>query len=206
MLCPIDILQLKALSTKDDTEMEFWQLLIGTLSGFIIAFLAEPVKTFFISRSKINMLREALYREMFSNYVLLKSTKEAVHLVLEEHKIDTKTFDVSDLKLIIRKECYEKVLKEDAITFYMLSESVILNRMYASLTRLSEKMNFNDVSVSVDMLADEIEMSIALGGLRRKTARKVSRRWVNSSFKKKGLYKARVAKTADEISSLTLEK
>ncbi len=51
--------------------MEFWQLLVGTISGFIIAFLAEPVKTFFENRNKKNRLRKSLYREICYLYEAL---------------------------------------------------------------------------------------------------------------------------------------
>ena len=59
--------------------MEFWQLLVGTISGFIIAFLAEPVKTFFENRNKKNRLRKSLYREICYLY-------EALYALIEEVK------------------------------------------------------------------------------------------------------------------------
>ena len=39
---------------------EFTKVLIATISGFIIAFLSEPTKTFFTNQNNVKQLRRAL--------------------------------------------------------------------------------------------------------------------------------------------------
>ena len=46
---------------------------IATISGFIIAFFAEPLKTYFQNRAKLKNLRIALYKEILYNYSSLKT-------------------------------------------------------------------------------------------------------------------------------------
>ena len=46
---------------------ETTKVIIATLSGFIIAFFAEPVKSYFQNRGQLHNLRVALYKEMVNN-------------------------------------------------------------------------------------------------------------------------------------------
>jgi hypothetical protein len=56
------------------------KVLIGTVSGFVIAFFAEPVKVFFQNRTGKQILRVALYKEILSNYWFLSTYLEAYGL------------------------------------------------------------------------------------------------------------------------------
>jgi len=50
---------------------ETTKVIIATLSGFIIAFLAEPVKDIIQHRTKLLNLKVALYKELWGNYATL---------------------------------------------------------------------------------------------------------------------------------------
>lgn len=67
---------------------ETTKVIIATLSGFIIAFFAEPVKSYFANRAKLNNLRIALYKELLYNYSTLKDL-ECVNLSLPHTKYET---------------------------------------------------------------------------------------------------------------------
>jgi hypothetical protein len=43
------------------------KVIIATLSGFIIAFFAEPAKKNFLERTKLHNLKIALYKELIFN-------------------------------------------------------------------------------------------------------------------------------------------
>ncbi|MGA7192876.1 MAG: hypothetical protein WBW94_04530 [Anaerolineales bacterium] len=102
-------------------------VIIGTLSGFIIAFLAEPVKIYFQNRSRKENIQSAIYGEMFHNYVTLKSFVAETNTAEDIEKF-TKFFKYS-----VRTECYKFALSQETALFYQLTESTPINGMYAFL-------------------------------------------------------------------------
>lgn len=112
-------------------HLEYWQLLIGTISGFIIAFLAEPIKTFFTNRAKIQAIREAIYREIASNYLLLRSTKQQHSRpnTPDTHNLVGIEYVISNL----HQECFQHIIKENPIDFYQLKEAPAISHIYFKL-------------------------------------------------------------------------
>lgn len=55
---------------------ETLKIIIGTLSGFIIAFFAEPIKIYFQNKAKINYIRLAVYKEISHNYVVIYNNSQ----------------------------------------------------------------------------------------------------------------------------------
>jgi len=163
-------------------QLEYWQLLVGTLTGFIVAFLAEPVKTFFTNRARIASLREAIYREITANYLLLHSVKSSRYIP-EGHE----AYIGSDAGYIARnlhRECYDHILKENPIDFYQLEEAATINIIYFKLSATS-KFIYNDRDkddnsiqfVAMDVLTfvmDELGEPMALANLKANILRKVS--------------------------------
>jgi hypothetical protein len=49
------------------------KIIIATISGFIVAFFAEPVKLYFQNKQRRDVFRFALYAEIYNNYRLLST-------------------------------------------------------------------------------------------------------------------------------------
>jgi hypothetical protein len=111
---------------------ETTKVLIGTFSGFIIAFLAEPVKGFIQNRVKLHNLRVALYKEMLINYagliVLLRSTTN----------VDER---IPLLKHTLRTECYKESLANEISLFYQLEEAIDINSLQTMMVYINDAIN-----------------------------------------------------------------
>lgn len=116
------------ISQVNSTMNETMTVLIGTISGFIIAFLAEPVKTYFQNRAKLRNLRIALYKELLNNYYAL------THFTVES---------LSDFfppeymaRHELRTECYKQTLQNDISLFYQLVEANATNVLYSQIDKI----------------------------------------------------------------------
>lgn len=96
------------------------QIIIATLSGFIIAFFAEPVKTYFQNRAKLYNLRIALYKEIIFNYGCL--------LPLNEDSFKSDRDNI--INHTLRTECYRHAIQNELTLFYQLSEAATINILY----------------------------------------------------------------------------
>ena len=103
------------------------KILIGTLSGFIIAFLAEPVKTFFQNRYKLSNLRIALYKESMQNRSILE--------LLVTKEIGKEDF-INIAQFLLLNNCYKYVLEQEITFFYQLKEARLFNSAYKTLDKL----------------------------------------------------------------------
>jgi hypothetical protein len=118
--------------------MEFWQIIIGTLSGFIVAFLAEPVKTYFETHRKKTQLRRALYGEILSVYVSMYDFLSFLHgEALTEERF------MRNIQRCVMFDCYNYA-KTDPTTFYQLPEATIINTIYRNFRLLAENPFEND--------------------------------------------------------------
>jgi hypothetical protein len=105
--------------------VEFWQLLIGTISGFIIAFLAEPVKTYFTNKSKRANLRAALHAEMAQVYLRFANLAEKLE---KDTSIADRIPDIA--KKNARFSCYEYTKEKELPIFYQLEEASAIDGLY----------------------------------------------------------------------------
>lgn len=112
---------------------ETTKILVGTLSGFVIAFLAEPVKLYFQRQARKNSLRRALHLELYSNYVALVR-----FLDVFPRKITKQELGVFErvVKYATHIEAYQYYLSHDVDLFYQLSEAVELSLLFSILVRL----------------------------------------------------------------------
>jgi hypothetical protein len=109
---------------------ESLKIIVGTLSGFVVAFLAEPIKLFFQTAIKKNNLRKGLYHEIAHNYSALK------HLFRKTDEEGDEEFDESSLKTasqLIRTECYRYVISQETYLFYQIKEAATINILYSLL-------------------------------------------------------------------------
>jgi hypothetical protein len=155
-------------------DISAWQLIIGTISGFLIAFFAEPVKIHFTSKANIRATRLALYREIISNYQLLRSTRDSTNAIQgQEGNINVGT---SLIKYSMRRECYDHLLKEDPSALYQLEDALVINRLYAQIMAIADFVKGKDfVSLSfITFAIDQIGRPIALGELKASVVKQVS--------------------------------
>lgn len=106
---------------------ETFKIIISTLSGFTIAFLAEPVKTFFQNKYKLSNLRNALYKELMQNRSILE--------LVAKKEIGTEDFkNIAQFLLI--NNCYKYVINQEITFFYQLKEARLFNSAYKTLDKL----------------------------------------------------------------------
>ncbi len=106
---------------------ETTKILIGTISGFIIAFFAEPVKVFFQTISRRKNLRRMLYQEVFENYSRLKN--------IEGNEGSGKVFKKVATSFV-KMDCYRYAIATEIAIYYQLREAVSFNTLYATLQNL----------------------------------------------------------------------
>jgi hypothetical protein len=95
------------------------QVIIATLSGFLVAFLAEPVKELIRHRNRLYSLKVALYKEILSNY-------ECLTTVSTDELYAASSLSVA-VSPIVRNECYEYAIEREISLFYELDEAVVIN-------------------------------------------------------------------------------
>jgi len=124
---------------------EATKILIGTISGFLIAFLAEPIKIHFQNQAKSRNLRIAIYKEIFFNYSLIKwhFENDSIHNYTEEGKY------------LLQTECYKYAINQELSLFYQLNEAISVNAIYGYYMALSDVMN--DQSLSNESKIGEIK-------------------------------------------------
>ena len=93
--------------------------LVSALSGFIVAFLAQPVKTYVQNRAKLKNLRIALYKEMSINYSVLNT--------LTPDDYSTFEWGGNNPAYALRTECYKHALETEISTFYQMNEANLIN-------------------------------------------------------------------------------
>ena len=117
---------------KEKVMDETTKILIGTISGFIVAFFAEPVKSFFQNRSKMYSLRMALYNEILNNHLYLNAIyNDPSDNVMQES--DPKISELMQSNLI-RTNCYEYATSQETFLFYNLKEAAIVNGLYGLIS------------------------------------------------------------------------
>lgn len=108
---------------------ETTKILIGTISGFIIAFFAEPVKTYFTNKSSQNRLRKVLYHEVYENLIMFKDLSQR----------NLKGISTIELfQRIVQKDGYEYAHSNEITVFYQLREAIIFNKLYLVLKSASQ--------------------------------------------------------------------
>lgn len=151
----------------DDTT----KVLIGTISGFIIAFFAEPVKRYFETKSKIQHLRVALYKEMIQNFLMLEST-------LDDFRSNEKSNIMVGQPLMI-DDCYKYVVSQEPALYYQLKEARLINMFYKLLNMLVKipegGKEFRTVSAKdiIEGMVGLIQGGLETGTLDKKLSQKV---------------------------------
>ena len=122
------------------------KVIIATLSGFIIAFFAEPVKNYYEHNAKLEDLRIALYKEMYINFLFLRG------LTPEGYSLSKWRTDFSEFTL--RIECYKHALENEVALFYQLNEANTINMLQGNfISKIIE--SYSDLK---NLSSDESEL------------------------------------------------
>jgi hypothetical protein len=107
---------------------ETLKIIIGTVSGFLIAFLAEPVKIYFQGASKKKSLRLALYSELINNFMSLHFFWSD----LDRSSEDRVSEAYSKLStLILKVDVYRFAISQELYLFYQLKEHSLFTQTHA---------------------------------------------------------------------------
>ena len=126
-------------------------VLIGTLSGFIIAFFAEPVKNYFQQRAKLHNLRVALYKEILHNDIKIGRLD-----LDEEMSAHTQQVRLYMMHHSLRAECYKNALQNELPLFYQLNEAAVINELQGSLAGPLMDLSIDSESINAQEPIDAI--------------------------------------------------
>jgi hypothetical protein len=119
------------------------EIIIGTLSGFVIAFFAEPIKQFIINNMKKNNLHKAIHYEIFHNWSVIEAAtnKDDQNLLKDDTiLLATKLY----LKSGIRNECYLHLINQETALFYQMKEAGNINHLYSYINTIYEWSRISD--------------------------------------------------------------
>jgi len=117
-------------NTSANPDWEFFKIIISVLTGFIPAFLGEPVKIYFTNKSKKKNLRKALYREI----VLIYDNLFQALVAVEEKGIEINLSKVVNGDF----DCY-KYAKSEMALFYQMDEASLINKFYSNVHLLNQE-------------------------------------------------------------------
>lgn len=148
---------------------ETTKILIGTISGFVIAFLAEPVKLYFQNSLKRKDLRRAIYYEIYANWIVANAMIDSLK---EEEQIEVIKRGIS---YGLRTECFQRYTSHDIVMFYQLKEAGDINLLYAYLrplidwNQLSDEESVEyDPKVLLTLFASEVKQMLQSNKLNEK--------------------------------------
>jgi len=159
---------------------ETTKIIIGTLSGFIIAFLAEPVKIHFQNLNKLNRLRKALYKELHFNYLLCRNMAKKRGLKTPPTRGNLKAYIemcIEDTK----SQYYEQTIHSELDMFYQIEESTTIHNLHGSLKFLERRAKTKWINELADIKNAANETSKASGiGFAINEIAEVAEEWCES--------------------------
>ena len=147
---------------------------ISVATGFLLAFIADPIKSFLERRLKRERLRSALYAEIISIHSDLK--------LYVQLKQEEKTQDIDSL-LSFPCGVYQ-LARQDLLLFYELKESALMSSLYRNVNIFSKKAqeldNFDSVELAKQILLF-IETCLRKNGFKKKALLRASKNATPSS-------------------------
>ncbi|SRR6266542_3392855 len=130
---------------------ETTKVIIATLSGFIIAFFAEPVKNYFQNKSRLKNLKWGLYKELCDNYSWFRTITIQSNLP-EYQKLPKETFmaNAATIDQALRTEFYYQTLKNELSLFYQLPETSYIHLLHRNIIMVQEAIKKTGESVTND--------------------------------------------------------
>jgi len=99
----------------DNTTLTILGMIAAFITASVTAFLAEPVKTYFAERAKLQNIRLSLYKEIAQNFFMVESnlSKNESISPLSEHAISIK--------------CYKNVIENNVGEYYRLDDLLVID-------------------------------------------------------------------------------
>lgn len=147
---------------------EFFKIVISTISGFFIAFAAEPVKTWSNHQHRKKLTKIAIYREIVFIYDRL--------IFFDQMSSQGKLFSVNDI--LGDKFFVYEYLKQDPLLFYELKESSLIDQVYGNLEILKVKLSSHDYQKTSEvgkLILKQIEIILLVKGFDKNLLLNVSK-------------------------------
>jgi hypothetical protein len=107
-----------------DTTITVIGMIVAFITALITSFLAEPIKTHFQNKSRINSIKIALYKEMFNNYAAIMPLYERV----KTH--DFTSFSAKHFNISLQSVCYDQLVSSDLVSLSQFRDYVHIARLY----------------------------------------------------------------------------
>ena len=111
--------------------------IIGTILGFIVAFLADPIKNTILNFINVRLLRKAIYSELISIYdraVTFLDEKERKKLYSNLDTAQIKTIsNIYELFIQLDKETFLYARKKQPLLFYRLDEAILISIVFSDI-------------------------------------------------------------------------
>lgn len=147
---------------------------ISVATGFLLAFIADPIKSSLEKRIKRERLRSALYAEIISIHSDLK-----LYIQLKQ---ESKIQDIDSL-LSFPCDVYQ-FARQDLLLFYELKESALISSLYRNVNIFSKKAQELNTVNSVELakqILSFIETCLRKKGFKKKTLLRASKNSTPSS-------------------------
>jgi hypothetical protein len=109
--------------------------IIGTLSGFIVAFAADPIKNVILNLINVRLLRKAIYCELIGIYdraFTFIHERESLYTGLDTTHIRTIS-DIFELFIQLDKGIFFYAKKQQPLLFYRLEEAPIVSMTFSEI-------------------------------------------------------------------------
>ena len=116
---------------------ETLKVTIATISGFLIAFFAEPIKIYFQQRARKQAIRRALCHELYFNYESFRKFTDKQDGEFTKNELQKFVFNA---KYATHVEAHKYYLTHDLDLYYQLGEVATINWLYALLNRLLDNL------------------------------------------------------------------
>ena len=107
--------------------------IIGVLLGFIVAFLAEPIKNSILNLINIRLLRKAIYCELLSIYDRATYYLEQIDLIHFDINHIKTVSDIFELFIELDKKAFFHAKEQQLLLYYNLKEAIILNILFSEM-------------------------------------------------------------------------
>jgi len=109
--------------------------IIGTLLGFIVAFIADPIKNSVLNLINVRLLRKAIYCELISIYdraCTFINERERLYSRLDKTHIRTIS-DVIEVFVQLDKQAFLYAKEQQPLLFYRLDEAILLSVVFSEI-------------------------------------------------------------------------
>lgn len=109
----------------DNTVLTIIGMIAAFITASVTAFLAEPVKSYFVEKTKLQNIRLSLYKEIAQNSFFLNSLVKAY----DDENIDL-VLDWMMFENWVSTKCYDGIVKQSVDDYYRLDDVIFIDTIY----------------------------------------------------------------------------